>query len=183
MASLVPGSTVECSSSIENFVIKFSVEKEESNYFKIFSHYVQQRSGANKLFKILKNSVKWPILYARELKLSANTVIQLSNAYDYFYGITKGLGFAKIPSDIEDLNEFYKDYKKSDDKNIARKRDKLAKKIVEIVADVSIFLQLGEMVGLYALGSVIGPAANFSGSLFMLFQHTVEPGTRDAICN
>nr|NGX29337.1 hypothetical protein [Candidatus Anoxychlamydiales bacterium] len=39
------------------------------------------------------------------------------------------------------------------------------------IADCSIFLQLGEMLGIYALGTIIGPAASFSGSLFLLFQN------------
>ncbi|KKL15207.1 hypothetical protein LCGC14_2507900, partial [marine sediment metagenome] len=66
-------------------------------------------------------------------------------------------------------NESYDEY--SVDKKNTRKQDKLTKRIVETIADCSIFLQLGEMLGIYALGTIIGPAASFSGSLFILFQN------------
>lgn len=164
---------VKSTSDLSRLESRYSREKKEASYFKIFADYVQRGNGAFRFFQAIRNACKWPLFYAKELKLTPEVVSKVFKTNNFFRGACRGLILTKIPYTVVALNGSYQDYKNADDKNSARRRDRLAKKIVDIVADTSAFLQLGEMIGIYTLGAVIGPAATFTVSLFLLFQHMI----------
>ncbi len=172
MTSTVASST---SSSVINKIDKQYCEKKiQANYFKIFSRYLGSSSGAYRFFQVLKNGCKLPILYAKQLKLSTQTINKFFKCHKYFGKITKGLILTKIPATIDSFSDSYRCYKNADEKRSIRKRDRLIKKTAEVIADCSIFIQLGEMIGIYTLGAIIGPSAILSGSLFLLVQNIID---------
>ncbi|NGX34516.1 MAG: hypothetical protein K1060chlam1_00869 [Candidatus Anoxychlamydiales bacterium] len=156
---------------LESFGKKFHKKENKNTYLDISSSHFTSTYGAYQLFKFIGKLCAWPILFAKELTLSSKSITKISNVQRKFKIGEKFLLFPKMISDVKGLKDSYSEYSKAEDKTETRKRDKLVKKIVETVADCSFFLQLGEIIGIYALGIVIGPAAIFTGSLFLLFQH------------
>jgi len=163
--------TLNRSSDLETFSKKYKENATEPDYLETSSGYFTSTAGAFRLFQFIKKFCAFPILYAKGLKLSSKTITKLATTQNKFKTAERLLIVPKMFFDAKCLNDSYKDYKNEDKKHQTRTWDKAAKKIVETVADCSIFLQLGEMLGIYTLGAIIGPAASFSGSLFLLFQH------------
>ncbi len=165
------GSTFSKTSDLETFEKKYSPKEVEPNHLNTSSEYFTKIRGAYRLFQFIKKFCAWPILYAKNLKLSAKTVTKFVATRSKFKTAESLLLVPKMIFDVKEINKSYKEGKAETAKNKTRSWTRGAKEIVEIVVDCSAFLQLGEMLGIYALGSIIGPAASFTGSLFMLFQH------------
>ncbi len=162
--------TLSKPSELEIFEEKYKKEEVIPDYLNTSSKYFTSTSGAHRLFQAIKIFLAFPILYAKDL-FSLKNVTKIIQAQSKFKTADKLL---LVPKMIFDVNELSKSYKEAEDKTVkhtTRRRDKVAKKIVETVADCSVFLQLGEMLGIYALGAIIGPAASFTGSLFLFFQN------------
>lgn len=163
-------STIRNFQKIRDFEKKFSDKEKDSDYFQIFSRYVQSSDGIHKLFKLVSTGCKWPLHFAEILHLPKLIVKKLSKVQKKFKLITKNLILPKYPKTLIDLNKSYQDYRNIEAEDVIRKRDKLAAKIVRSAADTSCLIQLGEILSLYSLGS-LGKTVNFTTNFFILFFH------------
>jgi len=158
---------------IENIQKKYNQNKIKTDYFKIFSHYVQTNIGTSSVLKLLINGCRWTIQFANILGLSCASVAKLSKAQSKFKFVNKNLILTKYPKVLNELKDAYNDYQKKEIKDITRKRDKLASKVVKTVSDTSFIIQLGEILSIYSLGG-LGPIINFAGNFFMLLFNCVN---------
>lgn len=165
---------------ISDFESKYSKKKEEVNYFKIFSHYVQSSNGTHKLFKLLIDACRWPLNYASVLGLSSDVIKKMFDIQGKFSFIAKGTIVPKYPNTIDELNKSFHDYQKIEEKEIIRKRDKLASKVAQAVADSSLLIQLGEVFSLYTLGS-LSSIIVFVGNIFGMLEQcfNLKMGSED----
>lgn len=164
--------TLENHQRLKNFEEHYSKEESNPNYFKKFSEYISKGGGTYRFFKLLSQSCKWGTRLVEKL-WSPNNVNIIFKTGKKFHLVSKNLILTKIPFDLVELDKTYKDYKSVNDKDIIRKRDSLAKKVAETIADFSFLFQLGELLSLYTLGTILSPSVQFSGSLFLLFQYTM----------
>ncbi len=163
--------TLSNPSELEIFEKKYKEKEVIPNHLNISSDYFTSTRGAHRLFKFIEKFCAWPILFTKNLKLSVKTVTKFVATRSKFKTAESLLLVPKMIFNVKEINKSYKEAKDKAVKKTTRSCDEAAKKIVETVADCSAFLQLGEMLGIYALGAIIGPAASFTGSLFLLFQN------------
>lgn len=165
MTSIAPISDLQ---QIRSFESKYCKKEQKSDYFKIFSHYVQSSQGTYRLFKVLSEAVRWSIYFARTISLSPEFIKKLIAIQGNFRFLSNNLILAKYPQTLFELNSSYDAYQKAQIQDITRKRDKLASKVVEVISETSFLIQLGEFLSLYTLGA-LGSVVNLTGNLFNLF--------------
>ena len=164
---------IENHQKINNFADLYSEEEKTPSYPNIFSKYVSNASGPYRFFKLLSHSCKWTLRLGNKLCWHSSTLNTIFKTGKNFHLVSKNLLLTKIPHSVVELNKSYHDYKKASDNDALRKRDSLARKIVENIADFSFLVQLGELLSLYTLGTILSPSVQFSGSLFLLFQYSL----------
>lgn len=158
---------------IRNLEELYSQDKVIPSYPKIGSKYISGGGGTYRFFKLLSQNCKWTARLAQKLCWNPDTINTIFKTGKNFHFVSKNLILTKIPHTLVELDKSYKDYKIANDKEVIRKRDSLAKKITETIADVSFLFQFGELLTLYNLGTILSPSVRFAGSLFLIFQSTI----------
>ncbi|NGX63345.1 MAG: hypothetical protein KR126chlam6_00753 [Candidatus Anoxychlamydiales bacterium] len=174
VAPTISPSSISLPPVVQEFEKKYEEEKNETSYFKELAHWIQTTLGIKRACKFVANGVKWPQNYAKELNLDPKVVKTLFNVETGVKSFSKKLIIMKYPSSISNLNDCYNDYMKADKKNSTRKMDKLAKQVFDFISDSATLIQLGELFGLYVLGTVIGAANILAANFFHLLYHTMN---------
>lgn len=156
---------------IRNFEELYSQDKTILSYPKIGSKFISNGGGTYSFFKLLSQSCKWTACLAQKLCWNPDNINTIFKTGKKFHFISRNLILTKIPHNLVELDKSYEDYKIANDKEVIRKRDALARKITETIADVSFLFQLGDLLALYNLGTILSPAVQFAGSLFLIFQN------------
>lgn len=161
------------SKKINELEKKYYQTENESDYFKIFSHYVQSSNGTSRLFKLLTDFCRWPLHFASSLNISVNSIKKLLDLQNRFKFLSKSMIIAKFPNTLIDLNNSLKAYQHANIENVTRLRDKVALRITQTVSDGGFLIQLGELLSLYSLGG-ISSVVNLASNLFYLFYYCIS---------
>ena len=152
-----------------NFAEKYEKyeKREEIDYFKIFSRYVDSGAGAYRFFRLFKNGCKWTVIGAKKYGLNYDFIKNFSVLSKKFGFVSSALILTKAPITFRSFQKSYSSYVKipvsmdskgalkSQGKQITyekiKKRDNLIKKITMLFADFSFIMQFFESLKVFSL--------------------------------